>query len=115
VKKENLEEKYQNINYEDFFDWNEKGFYKTLSKKVKERFKERSHKATTLYWGKIIVMVLLAILFLQKFWEGSLFFSFLYGTILQAIGFAIMHDASHGAVSKKAWVNTISSVIWNSW
>jgi len=63
----------------------------------------------------MFVMVLLGLFTAKKYFTGSYFYAFFYGCMIQAIGFAMMHDASHGALSKNSWINTIPSVIWNSW
>jgi len=60
-------------------------------------------------------MVLLGLYSAKNFFLGSYFFAFFYGCMIQAVGFAMMHDASHGALSKNSWVNTVPSLIWNSW
>lgn len=103
------------VHGQDYFSWDEKGFYSVLKERVRNHLKGENYKATYGYWVKVSIMLILAVLCLKNFYKGSFIYSFLYGCLLEMLGFCVMHDASHGAVSKQSWINEMSSIIWNSW
>ena len=88
-------------------------FYATLQKKVRAYFNEVKAKprANTKFWGKAVFMSLL-------YWLPLLFILFtpmplwmffvcwiLMGMGMAGIGMNVMHDANHGSVSDKGWIN----------
>ncbi len=88
-------------------------FYSTLQKKVRAYFAENNSKprANGRFWRKAFVMAamywvpLLLIMFLpMPIWA---FFAcwIVLGIGMAGIGMNVMHDANHGSVSEKAWVN----------
>lgn len=100
--------------FEDYFSWNSQGFYSKLKSIVKEHLQGQNYKATNFYWAKVVTLAILAIFLFREFYKGNLFYSFLYGMVIKMISFNILHDGSHGAISKKGWINEYSSIIWNS-
>jgi len=102
--------------FSDFFSWEENGFYSTVKTKVKNLFEKENIKGNNFYWVKITIQLIIMTFLLYKYiFQGSLISAFLYGIIFEMIGFCMMHDASHGAVSKKSWINEYISLIWNGW
>lgn len=88
-------------------------FYATLQKKVRAYFNEVNDKprANAKFWGKALVMTaiywvpLFAILFISM--PTWLFFVcwVIIGMGMAGIGMNVMHDANHGSVSEKGWIN----------
>ncbi len=88
-------------------------FYATLQKKVRAYFNETKSKprANAKFWGKAFVMgaiywvPLLLILFVtMPTW--AFFASWVVmGMGMAGIGMNVMHDANHGSVSEKNWIN----------
>jgi linoleoyl-CoA desaturase len=91
-------------------------FFSTLNQRVNEYFK--NHKVTKwanremviktifmnlLYWIPFIVILTLAP---SSTWV-LICLAIIMGFGIAGIGLSVMHDANHGAYSKKAWVNTI--------
>lgn len=102
--------------YEEMFSWDPNGFYSVLTERVRRRLAGENYKATWGWWIKIGVMVSLLLYCLFKIvTQGSYMHALLYGVLMEMIGFCGMHDASHGAVSKKSYINHWIGVIWNSW
>lgn len=100
---------------EDYFNWEPKGFYATLKERVRQRLAGDNYKATWGYWIKVPIMMTLAFYCLYEIYRGSYKHAFMYGCLIEMLGFCVMHDASHGAVSKKSWINEYCSIVWNSW
>lgn len=96
-------------------------FYKVLSQRVDEYFKQsnKTKKANKLYVFKIIFFLTLTLLvyalilsnYFQGFALASLFS--LFGIFISIFLFSIAHDASHHAVSEKHWVNRLFAYTWN--
>ena len=88
-------------------------FYATLQKKVRAYFNENKSKprANAKFWGKAVVMaaiywVPLALILFANLPTWAFFASWvLMGLGMAGIGMNVMHDANHGSVSDKAWVN----------
>lgn len=99
---------------DDFFTWEPQGFYSTLKTKLKKHFQGKNYKATNLYWFKVTMLAILAIILFREFYRGSLLGSFFYGAVVKMISFCVLHDGSHGAISKRGWINEKLSIIWNS-
>ncbi|MEN9698969.1 MAG: hypothetical protein RLZZ301_167 [Bacteroidota bacterium] len=92
-------------------------FYKTLKSRVNAYFKE-NHISKQANSAMVFKTIALLALFLTPF--GFLFMSglpngvyillwFIMGIGMAGVGLSVMHDANHGAYSKKEWVNTIVS------
>lgn len=97
-------------------------FYSSLKTSVDEYFKENGLEKTgnwRLYIKAVILMgaalVLYPYLLLAPVGlaEGIVL-SGLFGFVLAAIGFNVMHDACHGSYSRKAWVNNTLGLTLNA-
>jgi linoleoyl-CoA desaturase len=90
-------------------------FYTTLQKRIRSYFKESGKKPTAdgrfyikalamgaLYWLPLVAIIL----FEMPLW---LFFGLwiLIGLGMAGIGMNVMHDANHGSVSEKGWINKL--------
>ncbi len=88
-------------------------FFSTLNKRINQYFKENglSKKANTEMVVKSIVFIATylggyaLLLILQPNWGLAMFLWGIMGFGIGGIGMSIMHDAIHGAYSKKDWVN----------
>jgi len=100
---------------EELFEWKEDGFYSVLRARVAERFKNRNYKAT---WFVIFKIFLLLSLYLycwtQAFVTGNYMYAIASGIFTEMVGFCLMHDSSHNAVSKRPVVN-YCGLLWSSW
>lgn len=107
----------ENSGYSDYFSWKKDGFYSTVTNRVKAAMKDQpTIKGDTFYWTKVFLQTLVWLFCLYQFLiNGSYISAFLYGAIFEMIGFCVMHDASHGAVSKNSWINEHLSLLWNGW
>lgn len=90
-------------------------FYKTLQKRVRSYFKENNISKYGNYKMviKTVFMLLLYLVpfvlmltFLESSWAVFLAWVVM-GLGIAGIGLSIMHDANHGAYSKKKWVNKV--------
>lgn len=88
-------------------------FLSALQKKVRAYFKEtgRKPRANFKFWGKAIVMgcmywlpLLFVLVYPVPNWAYIVSWVVM-GVGMAGIGMNIMHDANHGSVSNKAWVN----------
>ncbi|MEQ9591405.1 MAG: fatty acid desaturase, partial [Cyclobacteriaceae bacterium] len=91
-------------------------FFTTLNQRVNEYFKSRniSRNANSAMIFKTIVMFSLYFIPFTIILSGSFsslplfyFLNAVMGIGLAGIGMSVMHDANHGAYSKKPWVNTL--------
>lgn len=102
-------------------DKSQRQFYATLNKRINRYFKEtgQSKKANLEMVVKSIVFIsgylgcYALLLLLQPSWGLSLLLWALMGFATAGIGMSIMHDAIHGAYSKKAWVNRLMGLSLN--
>lgn len=100
---------------QELFSWEDDGFYSTLRKRVSDRFKGRNYKATWFVLAKIaLLMSLYLFSWINAFYYGSFIFAIASGIFTEMIGFCLMHDSSHNAVSKKPIVNYMG-LLWSSW
>jgi len=90
-------------------------FFRTLTKRVNDYFKENNIKKTG-NWKlhlKTAVMFLLylapyfVILTLALPWWAQLLLTIVMGVGMAGIGMNVMHDANHGSYSSKTWLNKI--------
>lgn len=99
----------------DLFMWKEDGFYSVLRDRVHKRFQDRNYKAT---WGVCIKIWVMLFLYLgcwtKAFLTGNWLWAAASGVLTEMIGFCLMHDSSHNALSKKSWVN-YSGLLWSAW
>jgi linoleoyl-CoA desaturase len=105
------------------FNFNENGFYNDLKKKVKNYFEQNniSHHANNFWVFKSTIQLLAYIGCLYVSFISShinllnrVIFSFLAGHIFIQLGFCVMHDASHLAISNNKHINYLLNNIWNS-
>ena len=90
-------------------------FFITLQKRVRAYFKENNSKprANFKFWGKAFVMGLIywtpLVLILFMPMPTWAFFAcwLIMGIGMAGIGMNVMHDANHGSVSNKQWVNKL--------
>lgn len=82
---------------------------------MRNRFSDRNYKATVGVMGKLVVMaVLYTLCWMQAAWTGNWWWAVGSGLLTEMIGFCLMHDSSHNAVSKRPIVNYVGS-LWSSW
>jgi linoleoyl-CoA desaturase len=106
------------LNQVKFSKTHNEDFYKTLRSRVLQYFKDedKSRFANSAMITKSIVMILLyfvpfALLFIIGNTWVSLAMWFLMGLGMAGIGLSIMHDANHGAYSKRPWVNKMMGAV----
>ena len=95
----------------------EKSLHTELKNRVNKYLAEHSIKATgnfKLFSKAIILMTLFVLIYVHLiFFTPSTFFAViecvLFGGLIAAIGFNVMHDGSHGSFSKYAWLNKLAS------
>ena len=111
------------------FTYEKDGVFQEITRRVRKHFEGRSYKATTGYYIQMVVMLVAyaAMMFAwlaptEKLELGSAvrpLVSFLAGCWLMILFFyGAVHDASHFALSKKAWVNSFWSILschWGFW
>jgi len=96
-------------------DTNDKQFVLTLKKRVNDYFKTNSI-STKANWQMIVKTIMLVSSYIAPFvliltlplsgWQGLLCV-FAMGIGIAGIGMGVMHDAAHGAYSRKKWVNDL--------
>lgn len=96
-------------------DKKELEFSETLKRRVNEYFKAKNISQKGNFWMYLKAIILLAtyivsflivILFPLAPWLG-IFMVILMGIGEAGIGMSVMHDAAHGAFSKRKWVNSL--------
>ena len=104
-------------------NFDEKGFYSTLTSDIKMYFlnKNISHHANMFWLIKSTIQVLLWIIsFFMTCYLTNIYFyqriilSAISGHMFIQVGFGIMHDASHHAITRYSNVNETLASIWNS-
>lgn len=96
-------------------------FYTTLNKRINRYFKDNqlSKKANAEMVVKSIIFIatyvgaFILILALQPGWGAAMLLWALMGIGIAGIGMSIMHDAIHGAYSRKDWVNRMMGLTLN--
>ncbi len=94
---------------------NEKEFSETLKKRVNEYFKLNNISQKGNFWMYLKALILLStyilsfliVVFLPIGSIAGIAMAILMGIGEAGIGMSVMHDAAHGAFSKKKWVNSI--------
>uniref|UniRef100_A0A7S4IGU0 Cytochrome b5 heme-binding domain-containing protein n=1 Tax=Vannella robusta TaxID=1487602 RepID=A0A7S4IGU0_9EUKA len=100
---------------EELFAWEDDGFYGVLRKRVSDRFKGRNYKATWFVLFKILILISLYVFcWTQAFITGNYLYAIASGIFTEMVGFCLMHDSSHNAVSKRPSVN-YCGLLWSSW
>jgi len=96
--------------------------YHKLVDKVKNHFPNRKNiKANTFWiiWNSVIFLLYIYSFYISMLSDYSIgirtFFGFVAGSTYISLGFNIMHDASHYAVSLHPQINLFLARIWNSW
>jgi Cytochrome b5-like Heme/Steroid binding domain len=102
------------------FTYAENGAYREIARRVHAMFGSKSYKANTLYFVQLAAMIALyAVGMYYSFVRPNPLVALLTGGWLMIIFFyGAVHDASHFALSKHAWVNTFWSVLschWGFW
>ena len=102
------------------FLFKDDGFYRTVQKRV--RFKLGNDTKSN--WKWVLKVMLQTVIFATTFTiaffntQQNIFLRIIYagcaGTVFMQMGFCIMHDASHMAISKNTIINTMLSDLWNS-
>ena len=102
------------------FSFDEKGFYRTLQRRVRALFKHRYGHKSNMYWcAKTCIQM---VLFVASFYVAfctyvpvvSMLSSILCGHMYIQLGFCVMHDASHNGISRYGYVNEYLSLLWNT-
>jgi len=97
------------------FEWKEDGFYSVLRNRVHDRFKDRNYKATWFVYMKIVLLACLYLYsWISAFTTGNWWWAISAGLVTEMIGFCVMHESSHNAVSKKPIINYLG-LLWSSW
>jgi linoleoyl-CoA desaturase len=94
-----------------------KSLHAELKRRVNEYLEQNQIKATgnfKLFSKAILLVSLLVVTYIHLvFYTPSTFFAILecvvFGGLIAAIGFNVMHDGSHGSFSKYAWLNHLAS------
>eukprot|EP01088_Endostelium_zonatum_P010069 TRINITY_DN2340_c0_g1_i1.p1 TRINITY_DN2340_c0_g1~~TRINITY_DN2340_c0_g1_i1.p1 ORF type:complete len:452 (-),score=59.01 TRINITY_DN2340_c0_g1_i1:17-1372(-) len=103
---------------DDLFEWSENGFYKTLVGRVRKHFDEKHggfYKAPLFYWFKLALQIGVWITLLSlSISYSSILLAILAGFTIESIGFTLMHDSSHGSVTKSGAINILLMSIWTN-
>lgn len=106
------------LNQVKFSKTHNEEFYKTLRSRVMQYFKDQeiSRFANAAMISKSVFMILLyfvpfVVLFFSDNSWISLLMWVLMGFGMSGIGLSIMHDANHGAYSKRPWVNKMMGAL----
>jgi len=102
------------------FSFAENGFYNTCKNRVKQHFNRQNSKAD-IDWGFTVLFSLLLFLYCQyiclysdNYSVVKILYSILSGITLLSLGYNVLHDGSHYAISTVPWINNISSMIIQS-
>mmetsp|Transcript_21735 Transcript_21735/g.27688 ORF Transcript_21735/g.27688 Transcript_21735/m.27688 type:complete len:439 (-) Transcript_21735:23-1339(-) len=99
----------------DHFLWEDDGFYRTLSARVRERFKGRTYKASALVYCKLFVFFVAYLMcWYQAVRSGNIIWAAMSGVFTEMIGFCMMHGASHNAFSRIPLLNYLG-LLWSPW
>jgi len=79
-----------------------------VKRSVREFMKGRNWYATPGFWVRTaVILTLTALCEWQWATTGALLWGALLGVLHMQIGLSIQHDASHGAISRRPWVNAL--------
>jgi fatty acid desaturase len=105
------------------FNFSKSGFYNICREKVKYYINERKNVKANLEWFKTVVITSLMFIFFQYtllFCDSNglnsisgiwkLCCSLMSGITLMSLGYNVLHDGSHHAISKYSFINKIMSV-----
>lgn len=104
------------------FRFDNDGFYRTIQQRVRKLFENNQNYHCNTWWviksaiqmsSFFVSFVLSMYAHSLEIWIRILLAAFSGHMVIQ-YGFGIMHDASHGALSNKYWINEIHTRIWNS-
>ena len=107
------------------FKFKTDGFYKTVTKNVQEIIKNREENKAGIQWyftTLFMTMMFIIFQYITLCWEWNywkILSSFMSGASLFSLGFNVLHDASHFAISKSPFINKLLSVtihslvLWN--
>jgi acyl-lipid (8-3)-desaturase len=100
------------------FKFEEDGFYYTLKNKIlkEKKYNRYTSKANSKWINSVLITLTLFILcqFIMINYDNSVFkalTSFIGGLTLMSLGFNILHDASHMAISKYWFINKVISCV----
>lgn len=103
----------------DIYDFTQ---YDQLCQEVKQLFPKREHMKSTFFSCSLNTFILLLYAFCLYYGLISqhnlfikCFYSVVAGMLHMSLGFTVMHDASHFALSTNPLVNFYVSKIWNGW
>lgn len=105
------------------FNFKDNAFYMTLSGKVRDHFRNSNttHHADHAWVMKTLLQfVMFLVFFIPSFYcmwlctVHRVIFAFISGNLFIQLGFCVMHDASHHAISPSSRTNESLSFIWNS-
>ena len=103
------------------FPRTEVSFHGELKKRIGDYFKQKGKSQTgnfKLYLKAIILLTLFVglyihlVFFTPPVWL-AIFESVLFGCVIAAIGFNVMHDGAHGSFSRYDWINNMASNVAN--
>jgi linoleoyl-CoA desaturase len=111
-----------NTNISPMYSFDNNGFYRNVQTRVRSYFEKRqiSHHSNWFWLFKTLLLILIyGIAAYYAFFSSAMFIFRLCCTVIASItimrvGFVIMHDASHCALSNKPWINNILSRITNA-
>mmetsp|Transcript_17192 Transcript_17192/g.51383 ORF Transcript_17192/g.51383 Transcript_17192/m.51383 type:complete len:463 (+) Transcript_17192:70-1458(+) len=102
------------------FTFAEGGAYHEITRRVSMVFAGQSYKATTWYYVQLLGMIAV--------YAAGMYFSIVHtlplvalltgGWLMTIFFYGALHDASHSALSKHAWINTFWSILschWGLW
>ena len=103
------------------FSFEENGFYDILSQKVRNYFytNKKSHHGNLFWIFKSFLQIITFLFLIYNVYTSESFLihiisGILLGNIFMQLGFCIMHDASHSAISKNYLINEFLSKLWSS-
>lgn len=95
------------------------GFYKTVRKRVKNKLKKNTKADKNWIFKVLVQSFIFFVSFYFSFfanWVDTIYkiiSAIVSGHMLIQVGFCAMHDASHAAITKNAFINEFISNIWN--
>jgi fatty acid desaturase len=97
------------------FDWSSNLIHKEIISQVRNLFEGRTYKADTFYMLKMAAIITVWLLaYSYGMHHYNLILLFFAGIMWTSIGFTLMHDGSHSALSKKPFNNWLPMMLWNN-